>query len=289
MSGGGAFGLGKSKSQQTSESTATTESSAYGYSGSVSGDQSQSVSGSSTTQNIAFEDLYKQLFAGSTDAAARGVANGDELGSAARDLFTGGTSFLDSIGNDAGTDYLRNRLSSDNPELQHQVDLLREDTGRLFSENLNPAITSQAVAGGNLGGGRQGVAQGIAAEAAARSFEQGATQLRANDLGLRDAAAMSVASNSLQAAGTGLGALPSLMDVLEKSAAPELGIYSQLSSILGGPTVLSQSQSQSQSVADAFSRSFGEQTSNSRGVSTSTGQGTSSSRNFNMSGYGGIG
>lgn len=277
MSGGGAFGLGKSKSQQSSE--ATTDSSAYGYSGSQSGD----VSASSTTQSIAYDDLYKQLFAGATDAAARGVAGGEELGNSARSLFSGGLNLFDSLGGDAGSDYLKSRLTGDNPELTSQIDQLREDTGRLFNEQLNPAITSRAVAGGTLGGGRQGVAQGLAADAAARSFEQGAVSLRAQDLSMRDAAAMSVAGNSLQAANTGLGALPTLMDTLSKTASPELGIYQQLSSILGGPTVLSTSNS----AAEAFSKSFGEQTSASRGVSNS--QGTSSSRNFNMSGYGGIG
>lgn len=274
MSGGGALGLGKSKSQQTSE--ATTDSTSYGYSGSESGDVSH------TSQNIAFEDLYRQMFAGATDAAAKGVASGDELGATARDLFTGGTNFLDTLGgSDAGSEYLRSRLSTDNPVLDQQINLLREDTGRLFSEQLNPAITSRAVAGGTLGGGRQGVAQGLASEAAARTFTEGATQLRANDMNLRDAAAMSIATNSLQGASTGLGALPSLLDLATDSASPELGIYSKLASILGGPTILSTS------MAEAFSKSFGESTSDSHGTSSS--QGTSKSRNFNMSGYGGVG
>ena len=79
-----------------------------------------------------------------TDAAGRAVAGAGELGSAARQLFTGGSQFLSSLGTDAGSDYLRSRLDSNNPVLEEQISALREDTGRLFSEELNPAITSRA-------------------------------------------------------------------------------------------------------------------------------------------------
>ena len=261
MSGGGALGLGKSKS----------DSSSYGYSTSESGQTSRSTS----TQDIAFEDLFSKLYGGATGAASGAIAQAPELAKAAKQLFTGGTQFLQGLGQDAGTNYLTSRISGENPLLEEQISQLQEDTGRLFTENLNPAITSRAVAGGTLGGGRQGVAQGLAAEAAAREFTRGATALRSADMQMRDQAAAQVAGNSLQAASTGLGALPTLLDTAERGQNAELGVYSSLSSILGGPTVLTQSQS----VADAFSKSFGEES------------GTSKSRawNFAMSGYGGVG
>lgn len=262
-----------------SQSSSTQQSDAYGYNSSTSRDQSQASSlsqsggAASTVQDVFGADFYKQLFGGATNAANAALINAPELSSAARQLFTGGSQFLQSLGGGAGTDYLTNRLTGDNPVLTEQIDQLREDTGRFFNEQINPAITSRAVAGGTLGGGRQGVAQALGAGEAARAFTQGATALRVADQGQRDQIAAQVAQNSLQSAATGLGALPGLLDVLERGDSAELGVYSQLSGILGGPQVLSQSQSSdfaratSQSVSEAFAKSFGEQRSTSTGRS----------------------
>lgn len=268
MSGGGALGLGKSKQQA--------QSSSFGFSQAESGQHSESLGFS--TQEIAFQDLFQQLYGGATGAASKAVAQAPELASAARQLFTGGTRFLEDIGGDAGTNYLTSRISGENPLLDEQIGALEEDVGRLFTERLNPAITSRAVAGGTLGGGRQGVAQGLATETAAREFTRGALELRSRDMQARDAAAAQVATNSLAGASTGLGALPSLLDLTERGQNAELGVYSSLSSILGGPTVLTEAGQRS--FADAFSRSYGQETSQ----SSSKGK----AWNFNMSGYGGI-
>lgn len=277
MSGGGSLGLSKQKqdAQSTSE----------GFSNSMSQDTSTSYGSSvgGSNQNIAFEDLYRQLYGGANSAAGAAAANAPELANAARSLFTGGTDFLSGLGHDQGTEYLQSRLSGDNPQLQQQADLLREDTGRLFTDNINPAITSRAVAGGTLGGGRQGVAQGIAADALGRSFAAGDVALRSNDIAARDAAAMAVSSNSIASANTGLGALPGLLDVATRGAEAPLASYSSLAAIMGGPTTLTSSFSNAtqQSIANAFSRASGQQTSQ----STSRGRGW----NFSASGYGGVG
>ncbi len=44
-----------------------------------------------------------------------------------------------------------------------------------------PGITSEAVAGGALGGGRQGVAQGKAVESVGREFRRGSLEIRNAD------------------------------------------------------------------------------------------------------------
>lgn len=265
MSGGASLGLGKSKQ----------DSSSSGYSQSESGQRSESLGFS--TQDVAFEDIFAQLYGNASDAAGRAVVQAPELSQASRQLFTGGTRFLEGLGEDAGTNYLTSRITGENPLLEENIGALREDVGRLFTEQLNPAITSRAVAGGTLGGGRQGVAQGLATETAAREFTRGALALRTSDMQARDAAAAQVSANSLSAASTGLGALPSLLDLTERGQNAELGVYSSLSSILGGPTVLTQAGSQS--TANAFSRSFGEESSRSRGRAW----------NFNTAFSGGVG
>lgn len=251
------LGGGKSKSSSAQESSGFQQSEQTSLSASQSQSQSQS------NQDIAFRDLYAGLYGNATGAANTAAANAGQLNTAAQQLFTGGSQFLQGLGGDAGSNYLESRLDSENPVLQEQISQLQQDTGRLFREELNPAITSRAVGGGTLGGGRQGVAQGLAAEGAARVFSQGATALRAGDVASRDAIAQSVATNSLNAASTGLGALPSLLDVLQKGNNAELGVYSNLSSILGGPTTLTQqsSESDSSSLAESLARAYGEQSS----------------------------
>jgi hypothetical protein len=270
MSGGGMFGLGKSNSSNQSTSQST------GMSESVSGTQSAQAS----NQSIAFSDLYNQLFSGATTAAETGVANGAQLGDAARQLFTGGTNFLSDLetGN-TGTDYLTGRLSSNNPALETQISNLGADAGRFLQQQVLPQIAQSSIESGTLGNDRQGVAQGMAIDATTRDFLTQAGNLRATDVAQRDAAATSIAQNSLQAAATGLGALPSLMDLLTSSAAPELGIYSNLSKILGGPTTLTSSQA----ISNSFSKAYGQQSSNGQS------SGSSNAWDFRLAGGGGAG
>jgi hypothetical protein len=285
MSGGGSLGLGSNKQDANSQSTS------YGWSESESQDNaaSSSVSGgtSATRQNLAFADIFERMYGGATGAADKAIMSAPELRLQAQQLFTGGMGILDSLGGDAGSQYMNDALGDEDALLNQQIDLLREDTGRLFTDELNPAITSRAVAGGSLGGGRQGVAQALAMEAAQREFTKGSVGLRVASQDRKDRIAAEVAGNTLTAANTGLGALPGLLDMFERGENAELGVYNSLSGILGGPTVLSQSDSsdfsRASSIAEAFSRSFGENSS----------QSTSRSRgrawNFDMSGYGGVG
>ncbi len=291
--GGGSFGMSKSRSG----STATEESTGYGYTGSTSSDvsqslsQSQSAGQSTSTQGIAFEDLFKQLYGGATGAAANATMGAPQLTQTAQQLFTGGTDFLNTLSSGgAGGQYLEQRLQG-NPQLQSQIDLLGEDINKFYGENVNTRIRGNAVSGGTLGGGRQGVAEGAAAEAAGRQFTQGAAQLRAADLEATDNAAAQFQTAQNQAAATGLSALPGLFGLAQSGNNAELDVYGTLSQILGGPTTLTQQQSTdfstatSAQIAEAFSRAFGENFSQSKGTSSSFGR----SNAFNMSGYVGVG
>jgi hypothetical protein len=295
MSGSFAYGENKSKSSQSSSTDA------YGYSGSQSGDVSQSTSDSisggqsSSQQTIAFEDLYRQMYGGATQAAGNVAAQAPQLQQVAQQLFTGGSQFLQSLGGaNAGTNYQADRLNSDS-NVEDIISSMRNDATSLFTDELNPAITSRAVAGGTLGGGRQGVAQGIAQARVADDFSRNAAALRYEDLKSKDAIAANVAGNSIAAAGTGLGALPGLLDVFERGQNSELAAYSSLSSILGGPTTLASSESTdfgrttAQSMANAFSRSFGEQTQTMRstGKSSARGWDHAGSFSYGMGGSGG--
>jgi hypothetical protein len=268
MSGGGMLGMGKSEQQAT------------GYNQADSSQSSTSLStGQSTSGQTVFNsDMITKLMQGA-GASATGAVGGNQVADAAGQLFTGGSNFLQSLQSpsDAGTNYLTDRLNNSD-SADAQIAQLQKDTGQLFTDQFNPAITSDSVNSGNLGGGRQGVAQGAAMDTLARQFSSQATAIRSADQSQKDAAASTIAGNSLTAANTGLGALPGLLSVVGQGQDADLDVYSKLAQIYGSPTTLSSSQSTNASatIAQAIAKSFG------------TNQSTGSAWNFQAAGQGGI-
>lgn len=258
------FGGGSSSSQSS------------GSSSSFDISQSESASGgfsrTGSDQRIAFEDIFARLFGGAESAAAG--LDPSMLTEAANQLFGAGTDFLSRIGGDKGTAFLEDRLSADNEVLDEQIDLLGEDLGRFFREELNPAITSEAVGGGTLGGGRQGVAQGAASGAVTSEFRRGATALRAGDIAARDRAASILADQNLAGIQAGLSGLPALAGIADMGFSAALAPFERLSAILGDPTTLTSSFGNAADFARAFSSSFG--------TSQSQTQSTSRSRDFSI-------
>lgn len=253
------FGFGASKSSSSSSSES--------YEEAKSRSDSAGASQSSSDQRIAFEDIFARLFGGAEGAAAG--LDPSMLTEAANMLFSSGMGFMDQIGGDAGSEYLRNRLSEDNPVLQEQIDLLKSDLGDFFSEELNPAITSQSVHGGALGGGRQGVAQGRAMSEVADQFTRGSVALRAGDIAARDAAASTLAGNAITGAQTGFAGMGTLMGIADMGFSAGMAPYERLAAILGPQTVLGSSQSTSADWAAAWSESFGESSAKSKSSSSS--------------------
>lgn len=258
------FGIGGSSSKSSSEA------SSYGYTGSrsdsLSTQQGSSRSGSSSSQDIAFKDLFARLYGGAASAA--GGISGEGVKSAGDMLFSGGLGFLEALqGGDAAL-YLRDRVNGSSGVLDEQIGALKEDLGSFFRDELNPAITSQAVGGGQLGGGRQGVSQGIAVGKVSQEFQRGATALRSADQAQRDTAARDLFSLSNQGAAAGLSAIPGLLDTKSRAEMASLAPYQALAGILGGPTVLGESssfgESSSEAVARSISESFGEDFSQSK-------------------------
>jgi hypothetical protein len=218
-----------------------------------------SVSGgfgvAASQDSVAFEDIFARMFGGAEGAA--GGLDPSMLTGAANQLFSGGTSFMQGIGQDAGSQYMEGRLSGENPVLQEQIDLLGADLGKFFGEELNPQITSQAVAGGSLGGSRQGVAQGRGLDMVGEQFARGATALRAGDIGARDAVAGTLGQQGIQGAQVGLGGLGSMAGIADMGFGAGMAPYERLAAILGGPTTLNTSASTSADFARSLSSSYG--------------------------------
>jgi len=291
--GGGSFGMSKSRSG----STATESSSGYGYNGSESSDVSQAISqavsgsSSTSTQTLANQDIFSQLFGGATTAANKYASNASEVEAAARQLFTGGTGFLESLQSNAGSEYLTSRLEG-NQLLDEQISQLGTDINDYYSNTINPNLRRNSAMTGTLGGGRQGVAEGLSARAQGEQFTEGALKLRTDDMAMRDQAANDLLTGTNASAATGIAGLSSVLGLAQEGAGGAgLDAFSQLSQILGQQQTLTNAQSTSSSVstsqqiAEAFSKAFGENFSQSQGSSSSFGR----SNSFNMSGYVGVG
>lgn len=255
------FNFGSSKSRSSSSSLDFGVQGSSSFSDSLARSLSESQGSSFSTQSVFQSDILRKLYGDAIGAADR-TDTGLFSGQAAQ-LFSGGTGILDQLGVGAGADYLSSRVAGESPVLGEQIGALSEDVGRFFREELNPAITSRGVATGTLGGGRQGVAQGKAAEVAGREFQRGATELRSRDMAARDAAAAQLMAGQTQAAGVGLNAIPGLLATAQAGLGAELSPYTALAGIIGGPTVLTEAGSQdfatasSEQVARAISEAFG--------------------------------
>lgn len=245
-------GLSFSKSKTSSEQNQQSDSFGYGVnqslsqsmSGGTSSGRSTGISGSSS--DVFASDLFRQLYSGALGAA--GAIDPAMATERVNQLFTGGTNILQQLeGGGAGEQYLERRLSGDNSEvLDAQIGALGKDLGRFYSEELNPVITGSAVAGGALGGGRQGVAQGVASRGVLEEFAKQAANLRATDITNRDSAAVQLLGARNTSAQTALAGLPGLADLGGGTEA--LNPYLALSQIFGGPTALTQSFGQEESV-----------------------------------------
>lgn len=172
--------------------------------------------------------------------------------------------------------------------VQSQIDQLGTDINQQLQRQIGGAggLNTQAAMAGNLGGGRNQVQQGIANEGALDAFSRGATNLRAGDLAQRQQLTNQLGLGNLQGALAGQGQqLQAMQGAGQLAGAQEqfrqqglgsqigaqgdafnlglggisagLGPLGALSSIIGAPTVLGESQAQSQSQAPFSLGGFG--------------------------------
>jgi len=226
---------------------------AFGLSG------SESSSSSSSSQSVFMANLFQQLFGGASNVAGNIDTSG--LTDMANGLFSSGQDFLSdlqgiSAGTDASGQFLQDIISGKSSMVDENIAALEEDLGQFFSEELLPGITSQSVSGGALGGGRQGVAQGKAIESVGREFRRGSTDIRNADLQRRQQAASQLSAQRLSAAQAGLQGAQSQFDLANAATLAPFSPFLTLSQIMGNPTVLTESQSESSSTSLGFEVGF---------------------------------
>ncbi len=216
---------------------------------------SQTTQQQTSSQSVFQSDIFAQLFSGASNVA--GGIDTQGLTDAANQLFTSGSGFLDNLqeqaaGTDVSGEFLSSRISGEGGFVDENIAALGEDLGQFFNEQLLPGITSEAVGGGQLGGGRQGVAQGKALESVGREFRRGSLDIRNQDLRERTEAARILSAQKLSASQAGLTGVQSQFDLANAATLAPFSPFLTLAQILGGPTTLSQSQSTSESTSLGF-------------------------------------
>ena len=104
-------------------------------------------------------------------------------------------------GQNAFIQNLAQRSQGNNPFAQQQVSALGNSLGQFWENNLLPGIASGAEGSGGLGGTRQSVAQGLAAQGLINQFGAGAADIYANSYNQGLGAAQAGLGSQLGAAG----------------------------------------------------------------------------------------
>ena len=125
-----------------------------------------------------------------------------------------------------------------NPFAQAQIGQLGQGLGRLFNQQIMPGIQSTFGQAGQLGGSRQALAQGQAAEGLGQAFTGGALDILGNSANL-----------ALDANQAGLQGLDSVFGQGQNAT---FGSLPGLAGLLGDPTVLSKSKGKSGSFELGF-------------------------------------
>ena len=283
MSGGGALGFSKSKSRSGSEQRTFVDpaqqpfldfirQAATGLQGSQQGQIGGlfDLAGGLGGQG---QDFLSGLF-GTQQQLGQGFGGGFGQGQAGIDALT-----AQSQGTGLGQGQLQRIAGGNDPAVQAQIDALGGDLARQFGQLL-PGIETQAIGGGQLGGGRQGVAQGLLGQATQDAFGRGAADIRFQDLARQFGAASTLQQGQTQAGGAlgqlggqqalgtaglnqagllgqgqlGLGGLGQLQGLFNLGFSPfeaEFTPLQNLAQIIGGPTILGEGSSFGRT--DAFS------------------------------------
>lgn len=136
-------------------------------------------------------------------------------------------------------------LTDPSGQIAAQAASLQSGLGDLFRNEINPAIKTNAISAGQFGGGRQGVAEGVATGQLANAYTQGYGDIvaRANQQALGASALIPSFGQAQQQLALGQYTAP--MDIL-----------AALSGILGSPTVLQKSQSRGQATGSGSQWGF---------------------------------
>ena len=235
MSGEGAFGFGKSKTRTGSETSTFVDPAQQPFLDFIR-TQAQGIFEGQQGNIGSLFGLAGQL----GQQGQAGLQNLDQIGGQLAQEqqigFGQGQGGIDTLnqftqGTGLGQGALQRIAGGNDPAVQNQINQLGGDLTRNFNQLL-PGIESQAIGGGQLGGGRQGVAQGLLGQATQDAFGRGATQLRFDDLSRQLTAGTALGQQAGQA-GNQLGVL-GLQNELGQAGLNQAGLQSAAQTQLGG-------------------------------------------------------
>ena len=244
----GLFSFGKKKSRSSSSQSSFGSQQSFGAQGS---------SGASFGQS--FVDQQQAPFLDFLRNQAQGAFGGQQQ--SAQDL----QGLFGNLGGEAVNNQFLQDLraqSGGNPELvAAQTGQLSDVLSQQFNEQINPAISRQAQGLGQLGGGRQGVAQGQAIQGQQRA-------LAAGNVGFQQADAQRAQQAALgggQLQGQGIGQAGQFA---QQGFGAQFAPGQQLQQLFGAPTVLSQQGAVDQSFGFDQARQFQRSSGTSSGKSS---------------------
>ena len=272
----GSLGFDKSKSQATESNRSFVDPSQAPFLQQLR-QQAQGLQGQQQQQIGSLFGLQQGLSGQGQDFLSGLAGTQGQLGGFGQAGFGQGQAGIDALtgiaqGTNPAAQALQQQATGQNPFLNQQIGQLGGDITRQFERGL-AGIQGQAVGAGQLGGGRQGVAEGLLGESATRQFAQGATALRSQDIGRQLQASQSLLGAQGAAGGQlaglgqqqglqnqasqlqgllgqgqlGLGGLGALQGQFNLGFSPFQAEFSPLQSlagIIGGPTVLQEGESQ---------------------------------------------
>jgi len=181
---------------------------------------------------------------------------GQQFAGQSQELFQQGQQSIGGLTQNPFLDALQGQAGG-NPDLvAAQTGQLSDVLGQQFLEQINPAISRGAQGVGQLGGGRQGVAQGLAIQGQQRALAQGNVQFQQADAARSQQAAQAGGSLFGQGTQAGLAALPGLQGLLAMPQQQQLMSLLGLGQAIGDPNVLSQQTAQNQAQSTGQSSSF---------------------------------
>lgn len=164
-------------------------------------------------------------------------------------------------------------LTDPTKQIAAQTASLKSGLGSLFRDEINPAIRSGSIASGGFGGGRQGVAEGVAAGQLADTYAASLGDITAN--ANNQAIAAAGQAGQLGQGIYNMGMLPSMAGFAPLQA---------MAGLLGSPTVLQEALSRSRGTSQSTGRTGSSGRSVSTGRSSATGGSTSGSVGRSRSG-----
>lgn len=253
-----AFGFGGGSNKASSSSESASDAYGYDYSNTYIDPQQQ---GNQQFLNQQYQQNFNQLGRSPWQDRQRRSTMTDM--SNIQDA-TG--QFTNRVGQAAGfgMDQMQQFAQQGNPYLEQQISGLQQDAGRMFREEIMPGIGSGASMNGQRGSSRQGIAEGLAAGRTQDAFLQEAGNMRYNTYGLQQQAAGDLMGQSgIYNQGRGIqGSLANQRGQLSNQFAQtrqqgqampfEIG-----ASVIGQPSILSQSGGENFATSRSSSKSKG--------------------------------